>query len=137
MNSALQCLLHTPQLINAALTGKFAHEEKPNAKCAEAFRELILKFANNEKANEAEKPSKLKKEIGKIYFQFAEYSQEDTFEFLTLFVETLNDQLNRVRTKSKYQTLEQDSSNYDLLVISILIYRVKNGLIIVRTEKIV
>jgi len=136
MNSALQCLLHAPHLIHDILTGKFAREERSDAKCAEAFRELMLKFTNNEKANEAEKPSKLKKEIGKIYSQFAKYDQEDSFEFLTLFLETLGNQLNRVKIKPKYQTLEQDSHDYDQLVILILTPRAKNGLIIVKAEKI-
>lgn len=116
MNSALQCLLHTPQLIRDALSGKFACEERPSARCAEAFRELILKFANNETPNEAERPSKLKKEFGKLHPDFADYEQEDSFEFLLLFIESLNEQLNRVKTKPKYTVLEQDSNNYDVLV---------------------
>eukprot|EP00826_Nyctotherus_ovalis_P052535 TRINITY_DN6675_c0_g1_i6.p1 TRINITY_DN6675_c0_g1~~TRINITY_DN6675_c0_g1_i6.p1 ORF type:complete len:432 (-),score=57.86 TRINITY_DN6675_c0_g1_i6:720-2015(-) len=117
MNSALQCLLHTPHLLHDAVTGKFGKEMVGSARCSKAFYDLLLKFAKNERDNEDTEPYDLKKAIGHLHSQFDSYEQQDAFEFLLLFIEAVNDEMNRVRTKLGYAELKQDAGDYNMLVL--------------------
>jgi len=134
MNSALQCLLHTPHLLHSAVTDKFSREMIGSARCSRAFYNLLLRFAENN--NSVEEPYDVKREICRLHSQFNGYEQQDAFEFLVLFIEALNKEMNRVKYKSHYSELRQDSTNYNKLVIHILTNRVRNGIVIARPEKI-
>ena len=61
-------------------------------------------------------PSDIKREIGRLYWQFSGYDQQDSFEFILYFIETLNEELNRVKYKPPYSELKQDSDDYNKLV---------------------
>ena len=134
MNSALQCLLHTPHLLHSAAAGKFSREMIGSTRCSRAFHDLLLKFTEDN--DSVEEPYDVKKEIGRLYSQFNGYEQQDAFDFLLLFIEALNKEMNRVKYKPHYSELKQDSTDYNRLVIHILTNRVRNGIVIARAEKI-
>lgn len=119
MNSALQCLLHTPHLIHDAVTGKFDREITGTARCSRAYLDLLLKFAKNESSYEHEDPYDVKREIGRLHSQFNGYEQQDAFEFLLLFIEALNAEMNRVKYKPDYSKLKQDSTDCNKLVLRV------------------
>jgi len=112
MNAALQCFLHTPQLLKAVIDKNFTDKYSG---CSAALKELLYKFATNSSSYDYEKPSDLRRAIGKIYPQFSDYEQQDSFEFVLLFMETLNNEMNRVKSKPNYSMLTQDSSNLNEL----------------------
>ncbi len=81
-----------------------------------ALKDLLLKFARNESSYEYERPSDLRYEIGRLHSQFSDYEQQDAFEFLMLFMDAVNSEMNRVRVKSDYVKLDQTSRDYNTLV---------------------
>ena len=106
MNSSLQCLIHTPQLIVHSLSYKYS----VHASIAEELFELVKKSAVNRK-EDSESPVLLKKLMGTKKISFAGLSQQDAFDFLSTLLESVSQELSIVKSKPVYRAL---SINYKL-----------------------
>ncbi|KAL3536010.1 hypothetical protein ACH5RR_004471 [Cinchona calisaya] len=102
MNSALQCLAHTTELVNYFLGDfrKDLNSENPlgmNGKLALAFGELLRKLWAPGATTVA--PRNFKSVIAGFAPQFGGYSQHDSQEFLAFLLDGLHEDLNRVKCK--------------------------------------
>ncbi|KAK4785877.1 hypothetical protein SAY86_002566 [Trapa natans] len=102
MNSALQCLAHTPKLVDYFL-GDYAKEinhENPlgmNGEIALAFGDLLRKLWEPGAAPLAPKTFKMK--LARFAPQFSGYNQHDSQELLSFLLDGLHEDLNRVKCK--------------------------------------
>lgn len=55
-------------------------------------------------------PSEFKSHMGRRKDRFAGSAQQDAQEFLTVFLEGINEEMNRVKVKPKYKELQGDTS---------------------------
>ena len=115
LNSALQCLLHTPPLIKHVLSSEF-DKYKKSPGCASALYDLVKDFADCTSSYESKRPYDLRYEIGRLHPQFKDYDQQDSFELLALLMDALNNETNRVVHKAEYKMLKQDSATDSELV---------------------
>ncbi|KMT11558.1 hypothetical protein BVRB_5g108750 [Beta vulgaris subsp. vulgaris] len=106
MNSAVQCLVHTPKLVDYFL-GDYKKEinyENPLGKQGElalAFGDLLRKlWAPSEIAVD---PEFFKSTLEDFAPQFCGYNQHDSQEFLAFLLDGLHEDLNRVKLKSYIQ----------------------------------
>lgn len=105
MNSALQCLLHSPLLpryflqdylfdVNAASTWG------TGGKLAVAFSELIAETnAAMERGSGVIAPRTFVRSFTELMQEFSGWTQQDAQEFLNVFLSSLSDDVNRVREK--------------------------------------
>ncbi|XP_057784693.1 ubiquitin carboxyl-terminal hydrolase 8-like [Salvia miltiorrhiza] len=111
MNSAVQCLVHTPKLVDYFL-GNFRKDlnyENPlgmNGKLAIAFGDLLRKLWAPEATPVA--PKMFKSTISSFAPQFSGYNQHDSQEFLSFLLDGLHEDLNRVKRKPYVQAKEED-----------------------------
>ncbi|XP_047960146.1 ubiquitin carboxyl-terminal hydrolase 8-like isoform X1 [Salvia hispanica] len=111
MNSAVQCLVHTPKLVDYFL-GNFRKDlnyENPlgmNGKLAIAFGDLLRKLWAPEAKPVA--PRMFKSTISSFAPQFGGYNQHDSQEFLSFLLDGLHEDLNRVKRKPYVQAKEED-----------------------------
>ncbi|XP_065858457.1 ubiquitin carboxyl-terminal hydrolase 9-like [Euphorbia lathyris] len=102
MNSALQCLAHTPPLVEYFLQD-YSNEintENPlgmHGELAIAFGELLRKLWSSGKATIAPRPFKGK--LALFAPQFSGYNQHDSQELLAFLLDGLHEDLNRVKQK--------------------------------------
>ncbi|MFS8004635.1 putative ubiquitinyl hydrolase 1 [Helianthus anomalus] len=102
MNSAIQCLAHTPQLVNFFL-GDFRKDlnfENPlgmNGKLALAFGDLLRQLWTPDTTSVS--PRAFKSRLAGFAPQFAGYNQHDSQEFLAFLLDGLHEDLNRVKIK--------------------------------------
>ncbi|PON98373.1 Ubiquitinyl hydrolase [Trema orientale] len=102
MNSAIQCLVHSPELVDFFL-GDYCKElnhENPlgmKGDLALAFGELLRKLWAPGARPFAPRMFKLK--IAKFASQFSGYNQHDSQEFLSFLLDGLHEDLNRVKCK--------------------------------------
>ncbi|XP_007028022.2 PREDICTED: ubiquitin carboxyl-terminal hydrolase 8 isoform X1 [Theobroma cacao] len=102
MNSAIQCLVHTPQLVDYFLGDyqKDINYENPlgmNGELALAFGELLRKLWAPGAVPVA--PRMFKCKLAKFAPQFSGYNQHDSQEFLAFLLDGLHEDLNRVKCK--------------------------------------
>ncbi|XVF76057.1 hypothetical protein PTKIN_Ptkin13bG0235800 [Pterospermum kingtungense] len=102
MNSAIQCLVHTPQLVDYFLGDyqKDINHENPlgmNGELALAFGELLRKLWSPGAMPVA--PRMFKFKLAKFAPQFSGYNQHDSQEFLAFLLDGLHEDLNRVKCK--------------------------------------
>ncbi|XP_022744201.1 ubiquitin carboxyl-terminal hydrolase 8-like isoform X3 [Durio zibethinus] len=102
MNSAIQCLVHTPQLVDYFLGDyqKDINYENPlgmNGELALAFGELLRKLWAPGAMPVA--PRMFKFKLAKFAPQFSGYNQHDSQEFLAFLLDGLHEDLNRVKCK--------------------------------------
>ncbi|XP_021892460.1 ubiquitin carboxyl-terminal hydrolase 8-like isoform X2 [Carica papaya] len=102
MNSAIQCLAHTPELVDFFLGDywKEINYENPlgvNGKLALSFGELLRKLWVPGAVPVA--PGKFKLKLSKFAPQFSGYNQHDSQEFLAFLLDGLHEDLNRVKHK--------------------------------------
>jgi len=105
MNSALQCLGHTRELLNYFISGEYKKDLiKQEDKDVES--ELLYYFSTYfgdfihelwSDSREAINPNNLRNTLIKIYPQFDNNFQQDAHEVLTLILDSLHQQLNRVK----------------------------------------
>lgn len=110
MNSALQCLVHLPQLRDYFLYNgyeKEINEENPlgyHGYVARAFSDLIQKLFQNKlnimQRNGAFPPTMFKSTIGHFNSMFSGYMQQDSQEFLAFLLDSLHEDLNRIIKKA-------------------------------------
>ena len=121
MNCALQCMSNTIEL-----TKYFwfrIHESEINhtnvlgskGRVAEAYGELINDMWIGSKSKAA--PFNVKKSIGTVVAQFRGYNQQDAHEFLHYLIDTLNEDLSRIKQKPYVEI--PDSDGRDDSIVSI------------------
>ncbi|CAN1299573.1 Ubiquitin carboxyl-terminal hydrolase 10 [Linum perenne] len=102
MNSALQCLVHTPPLVDYFLQDYTAeiNKENPlgmNGELALAFGGLLRKLWSS--GQTAIAPRAFKGKLALFAPQFSGYNQHDSQELLAFLLDGLHEDLNRVKRK--------------------------------------
>ncbi|KAJ4843604.1 hypothetical protein Tsubulata_020302 [Turnera subulata] len=111
MNSAIQCLAHTPKLVDFFL-GSYTKEinyENPlgmKGELALAFGDLLRKLWAPGAAPVA--PIMFKQTLAKFANQFSGYNQHDSQEFLSFLLDGLHEDLNRVKCKPYIEAKDAD-----------------------------
>ncbi|KAK6942516.1 Peptidase C19, ubiquitin carboxyl-terminal hydrolase [Dillenia turbinata] len=111
MNSAIQCLVHTPKLVDYFL-GDYKREinyDNPlgmNGELALAFGELLRKLWSPGQEPVAPRIFKLK--LAKFAPQFSGFNQHDSQEFLAFLLDGLHEDLNRVKHKPYVEVKDAD-----------------------------
>ncbi|KAG4913606.1 hypothetical protein JHK85_054996 [Glycine max] len=111
MNSAIQCLAHTPKLVDFFL-GDYCKEinyENPlgmNGELALAFGDLLRKLWVPGAAPIAPRTFKMK--LANFAPQFSGYSQHDSQELLAFLLDGLHEDLNRVKRKPYHEVKDAD-----------------------------
>lgn len=145
MNSALQCLVHIPEVNHYFLYDlhlKELNKDNPlgfNGQIALAFGTLLHKLFDKSSANLSFiSPRDFKYSIAHQSSQFRGYQQQDTQEFLSWLLDALHEDLNRILSKPYYEKPElKDDEINDSQAISKLAkkcrdqYKQRNDSIIV------
>eukprot|EP00976_Prorocentrum_cordatum_P100670 1192320-Prorocentrum_minimum.AAC.1 len=103
MNSALQCLSHTPPLAEYFLSNRYVHEINSGnplglgGELALAFGSLMHSLWKETASSVA--PRSFKSKLGKFAPQFSGYNQQDSQELLAFLLDGMHEDLNRVRQK--------------------------------------
>ncbi|KAL8154631.1 ubiquitin carboxyl-terminal hydrolase 9-like [Apium graveolens] len=102
MNSSLQCLVHTPPLVDYFLQDYTDEINKQNplgmhGELAIAFGELLRKIWSSGRTSIA--PREFKGKLGRFAPQFSGYNQHDSQELLAFLLDGLHEDLNRVKQK--------------------------------------
>lgn len=111
MNSAIQCLVHTPKL-NDYFLGDFRKDlnfENPlgmNGKLALAFGDLLRKLWAPGATPVA--PKMFKSILSAFAPQFSGYNQHDSQEFLAFLLDGLHEDVNRVKCKPYIEVKDTD-----------------------------
>ncbi|GMH29092.1 hypothetical protein Nepgr_030935 [Nepenthes gracilis] len=111
MSSAIQCLVHTPKLVDYFL-GDYKKEinyENPlgmNGKLALAFGDLLRKLWAP--AGMPIAPRAFKSVLASFAPQFSGYNQHDSQEFLAFLLDGLHEDLNRVKHKPYVEAKDAD-----------------------------
>ncbi|GBG76736.1 hypothetical protein CBR_g22954 [Chara braunii] len=111
MNSALQCLAHTPQLVEYFLSDyvREINLENPlgmRGEIARAFGELLREMILVGKSPVA--PRHFKGTLARFAPQFSGYNQHDSQELLAFLLNGLHEDLNRVRDKPYIEQKDAD-----------------------------
>jgi ubiquitin carboxyl-terminal hydrolase 2/21 len=110
MNSILQCLCKTKLLREYFFKRHYQNDLNEDhaptkGRLAKAFGQLMLDMWSK-KEEEYITPSQLKAEVQKYAVRFSGYHQQDAQEFLRFFIEGVHDDLNSVRRKPVYSSLD-------------------------------
>ncbi|KAG2674255.1 hypothetical protein I3760_13G125300 [Carya illinoinensis] len=111
MNSALQCLAHTPKLVDYFLGdyGREINHENPlgmDGEIALAFGDLLRKLWAPGAAPVA--PRLFKSKLARFAPQFSGYNQHDSQELLAFLLDGLHEDLNRVKCKPYIEAKDED-----------------------------
>ena len=109
MNSALQCILHNPIIKKKFLskTDLIINENNPlgtRGELLEEFKNLIKKYWFTKSTSI--RPSGFKMVLSRHLNTFEGYSQHDSQEFCSQFLDSLHEDLNRIINKPYTQTIE-------------------------------
>ena len=105
MNSALQCLVHTPELMDYFLTGVYEEELNPDnplgmgGLIAQAFGSLLRRIWDRESSSTSITPREFKQTLQRFAPQFSGYQQHDSQELVAFLLDGLHEDLNRVLQK--------------------------------------
>ncbi|XP_059662124.1 ubiquitin carboxyl-terminal hydrolase 9-like [Cornus florida] len=111
MNSSIQCLVHTPPLVDYFLqdyTDKI-NRQNPlgmHGEIALAFGELLRKLWSSGQTSIA--PREFKGKLARFAPQFIGYNQHDSQELLAFLLDGLHEDLNRVKQKPYFETKDFD-----------------------------
>ncbi|CAD7937557.1 unnamed protein product [Amoebophrya sp. A25] len=110
LNSSIQCLLSIPPLqdfFRSAFSERDLNERNAplKGKLAREFHAL-LDEARRARSGAVLSPAGLRQLIIRYAPQFSGYSQQDSHEVLRFLLDGLHEDLNRVRTKPKYQEMK-------------------------------
>ncbi|KAJ0968755.1 hypothetical protein J5N97_021632 [Dioscorea zingiberensis] len=102
MNSAIQCLVHTPPLVEFFLQdySEEINEQNPlgmQGELAIAFGELLRRLWSSGRSSVA--PREFKGKLARFAPQFSGYNQHDSQELLAFLLDGLHEDLNRVKSK--------------------------------------
>ncbi|KAK8585998.1 hypothetical protein V6N13_130524 [Hibiscus sabdariffa] len=111
MNSALQCLVHTPPLVEYYLKDYSAEINKENplgmhGELALAFGDLLRKLWSSGRTAIA--PRVFKGKLSRFAPQFSGYNQHDSQELLAFLLDGLHEDLNRVKQKPYIEMKDSD-----------------------------
>ncbi|KAG6405437.1 hypothetical protein SASPL_133026 [Salvia splendens] len=111
MNSALQCLVHTPYLVDYFFQDYSNELNKQNplgmhGELALAFGELLRKLWSSGRTPVA--PRVFKGKLACFAPQFSGYNQHDSQELLAFFLDGLHEDLNRVKQKPYIEAKDYD-----------------------------
>ncbi|XP_035842496.1 ubiquitin carboxyl-terminal hydrolase 9 isoform X2 [Helianthus annuus] len=111
MNSALQCLVHTPPFVDYFLQDYSDEINKQNplgmhGELAVAFGELLRKLWSSGRTAVA--PRAFKGKLARFAPQFSGYNQHDSQELLAFLLDGLHEDLNRVKQKPYIETKDYD-----------------------------
>lgn len=111
MNSAIQCLVHTPPLVEYFLQdySEEINTENPlgmHGELALAFGELLRKLWSSGRTTIA--PRAFKGKLARFAPQFSGYNQHDSQELLAFLLDGLHEDLNRVKRKPYIETKDSD-----------------------------
>ncbi|CAF2125121.1 unnamed protein product [Brassica napus] len=112
MNSALQCLAHTPPIIEYFLQdySEDINRDNPLGMCGElaiAFGELLKKLWSS--GRNAVAPRSFKTKLARFAPQFSGYNQHDSQELLAFLLDGLHEDLNKVKRKPYIELKDSDS----------------------------
>ncbi|XP_072954131.1 ubiquitin carboxyl-terminal hydrolase 9-like isoform X1 [Typha angustifolia] len=111
MNSAIQCLAHTPPLVEYFLQDYTEEINKENplgmqGELALAFGELLRKLWSSGRTSIA--PRSFKAKLARFAPQFSGYNQHDSQELLAFLLDGLHEDLNRVKNKPYIEAKDAD-----------------------------
>ncbi|KAE8725341.1 Ubiquitin carboxyl-terminal hydrolase 9 [Hibiscus syriacus] len=112
MNSALQCLVHTPPLVKYFLKDYSDEINTQNplgmhGELALAFGELLRKLWSSGQTSIA--PRVFKGKLARFAPQFSGYNQHDSQELLAFLLDGLHEDLNRVKQKPYIEMKDADN----------------------------
>ncbi|KAL1556425.1 ubiquitinyl hydrolase 1 [Salvia divinorum] len=118
MNSALQCLVHTPYLVDYFFQDYSNEINKQNplgmhGELALAFGELLRKLWSSGRTPVA--PRVFKGKLARFAPQFSGYNQHDSQELLAFFLDGLHEDLNRVKQKPYIEAKDYDGQPDDIV----------------------
>ncbi|XP_009622829.1 ubiquitin carboxyl-terminal hydrolase 9 [Nicotiana tomentosiformis] len=137
MNSAIQCLVHTPPLVEYFLQDYTDEINRQNplgmhGELAFAFGELLRKLWSSGRAPVA--PRAFKGKLGRFAPQFSGYNQHDSQELLAFLLDGLHEDLNRVKQKPYFETKDSDGHPDEEVADELWRYhRARNDSVIVDT----
>ncbi|RDX48228.1 cysteine proteinase [Lentinus brumalis] len=105
MNSAIQCLVHTPELMDYFLTGVYQEELNPDnplgmhGQVAQAFGALLMRLWDRDSTTSSYTPREFKQTLQRFAPQFSGYQQHDSQELIAFLLDGLHEDLNRVLKK--------------------------------------
>ncbi|KAF8916239.1 hypothetical protein CPB85DRAFT_1374694 [Mucidula mucida] len=105
MNSALQCLAHTKELVEYFTTGLFKDELNPDnplgmqGAIAESFGALMERIWDANSSSTSYSPREFKSQLQRFAPQFSGYQQHDSQELVAFLLDGLHEDLNRVLKK--------------------------------------
>lgn len=111
MNSALQCLVHTPDLVQYFLAdySDEINTENPlgmHGELALAFGDLLRKLWSSGRTAVA--PRAFKGKLARFAPQFSGYNQHDSQELLAFLLDGMHEDLNRVKQKPYIEMKDSD-----------------------------
>ncbi|XP_022943964.1 ubiquitin carboxyl-terminal hydrolase 8-like [Cucurbita moschata] len=111
MNSALQCLVHTPKLVDYFLGdyGREINHDNPlgmNGEIALAFGDMLRKLWAPGASPVA--PRTFKSKLARFAPQFSGFNQHDSQELLAFLLDGLHEDLNRVKKKPYVEVKDGD-----------------------------
>ncbi|XP_010542043.1 PREDICTED: ubiquitin carboxyl-terminal hydrolase 9-like isoform X2 [Tarenaya hassleriana] len=111
MNSALQCLAHTPPIVEYFLQdySDDLNTQNPLGMCGElalAFGELLRKLWSS--GRNAVVPRTFKTKLARFAPQFSGYNQHDSQELLAFLLDGLHEDLNKVKRKPYIEAKDSD-----------------------------
>ena len=117
MNSSIACLSNCTELTYYFLKGDYKKDINKNnnlgmkGELAESWGELLHQYwVENTKVGD---PSDFKKTIGKKAVRFRGYNQHDSNEFMSIFLDYLNEDLNRTSKKEYIEMKEKQNNETD------------------------
>lgn len=119
MNSALQCLTKTPQIINYFCKDEYIPEintDNPlgmGGKIASAFGSLMKEMWSGKHSYVS--PREFKHTIGKFAPQFSGYQQQDSQELIAYLLDGLHEDLNRILKKPYTEQVESNGRPDDVV----------------------
>ncbi|KAI0644201.1 cysteine proteinase [Trametes meyenii] len=105
MNSAIQCLAHTRELMDYFLLDVYQEELNPDnplgmhGAVAKSFAALVSRIWDHESTMSSYTPREFKQTLQRFAPQFSGYQQHDSQEFVAFLLDGLHEDLNRVLKK--------------------------------------
>jgi len=118
MNSSIACLSNCTELTTFFLSKDYrnylnkSNKNGLKGKLADAWYKLLKSYWKTDE--NYGNPIEIKKLIAKKYKKFQSFEQQDANEFITLFLELLNEDLNEIKNKKYVQLDEQKTKETDI-----------------------